>query len=312
MLNVTMHWYAFQTLTMRSACSLGVSTCSAPSSPAQCSRRRSNDASTSRRLRSITGRTSALFTTARRLELRVARVLEVAEREDDLARLARRQVELHVVRAARRPPVGDGVLRAPALDHDRRVPPATRPEEDVTLGVEPRERLRAGEVREVVAALAVLGLVVDDAAVDLDLADREVALEVRGVVERVPEAELDRAEQRQPCALLARVRHPRAPDLDRLAQRHEEQRLRRRSPSAASRSACSRARGGTRSPRARARAATSRRCLNRVGTGSGRRRRTARCCSGSASPAAAGRPGRTRSRRRRWRSARRTPRCRGS
>jgi hypothetical protein len=43
----------------------------------------------------------------------------------------------------------------------------------------------------VVAPLAVLGLVVDDAVLDLDLADREVALEVRRVVQRVPEAELD-------------------------------------------------------------------------------------------------------------------------
>jgi hypothetical protein len=47
----------------------------------------------------------------------------------------------------------------------------------------------------VVATLPVLRLVIDDAVVHLDLADREVALEVGGIVAGVPQAELDRAEQ---------------------------------------------------------------------------------------------------------------------
>jgi hypothetical protein len=46
----------------------------------------------------------------------------------------------------------------------------------------------------VVAALAVLGLVIDDAVLDFDLADVEVALEVGGVVLGVPQAELDAGE----------------------------------------------------------------------------------------------------------------------
>ena len=46
-----------------------------------------------------------------------------------------------------------------------------------------------------VAALAVLGLVVDGRAVDLDLADAVVALEVGRVVVGVPEAELDEGEE---------------------------------------------------------------------------------------------------------------------
>jgi hypothetical protein len=42
----------------------------------------------------------------------------------------------------------------------------------------------------VVAPLPVLGRVVDDAVLDLDLTDRVVPLEVRGIVLGVPEAEL--------------------------------------------------------------------------------------------------------------------------
>ena len=47
-LNVTMHWYAFQMLTMRSTCSFGVETCKPSSSSAQCARSTPNAASTHR------------------------------------------------------------------------------------------------------------------------------------------------------------------------------------------------------------------------------------------------------------------------
>ena len=86
--------------------------------------------------------------------------------------------------------------RRAALDGERPVPAAVRPEERVARRVEAGRRRRAGEVGEVVAPLAVLGRVVDDAVLDLDLAGRVVALEVRRVVLGVPEAELDGPEQR--------------------------------------------------------------------------------------------------------------------
>ena len=76
-----------------------------------------------------------------------------------------------------------------------------------------------------VSALAVFGRVVDHAAVHLDLADGEVPLQVRRVVRRVPEAELDGAEQRQLGDGVAMIGDPRPPDLDRLAERDEVQRL---------------------------------------------------------------------------------------
>ena len=115
---------------------------------------------------------------------------------------------------------------SPALDGDRPVPAAVRAEERVARGVEAGRPVGAGEVGEMVASLAVLGLVVDDAVLDLDLADRVVALEVRRVVLRVPQAELDRAEQRQAGRRRPLVRHARPPDLEGLAERHEVARLR--------------------------------------------------------------------------------------
>ncbi len=157
----------------------------------------------------------------RGFELLVVRVLRVAEHEDHLARLAGFETQAHVMVADRGPAVRDRAGEVAALDRERRVPAAVRPEERLALGLEALDRLGAGEVREVVAPLPVLGLVVDDAAVHLDLAGGEVALVVGGVVLRVPETELDRGEEREIGGGVALVRHRRAPDLEGLAQRDE-------------------------------------------------------------------------------------------
>ena len=111
------------------------------------------------------------------------------------------------------------------LDGERPFPAATRAEERLGLRVEPGGGHGAREVREVIAPLAVAGRVVDDAVDHLDLADREVALEVRRVVERVPEAEFHRAEERQHRGLLAAVGDGGAPELECLAERDEVERL---------------------------------------------------------------------------------------
>ena len=107
---------------------------------------------------------------ARWVELLADRILRVAEDEDDLARLARGEREPDVVGAHRRPAVRDRVEGAAPFHRLRRVPAPAATEEDVTLGVEAGERLGAREVCEMVASLPVLGLVVDDAVDDLDLA----------------------------------------------------------------------------------------------------------------------------------------------
>ena len=94
-LNVTTHWYGFQALTIRSTCSSPVTTLSEPRRSSHVAR----TASTARAAapgaswRAMTGAIRRDVDPAVGVELRVARVLGVAQRERDLARLARRQLE---------------------------------------------------------------------------------------------------------------------------------------------------------------------------------------------------------------------------
>ena len=162
---------------------------------------------------------------AGRIELVVARVLVIAEDEDDRALLARLERQAHLMRAHRLPAVSDRVRQVAALDGQRFAPIAVRPEESVALGIEAGQRLGAGEVGEVIAALAVLGLVIDHAVFDLDLAGAVVALVVRGVVPRIPQRELDAREQIERSRLVALVDDLGLPDLERLTQRDEVARL---------------------------------------------------------------------------------------
>src|SRR3990172_1500161 len=96
-----------------------------------------------------------------------------------------------MVCADRLPAVGDRIGETAGLHGSRRLPTSIRPEEGLALRVEPGQRFGAGEVGEVIAALAVLGLVIDHTVIDLDLADGKIALEVGEVVPCVPKAELD-------------------------------------------------------------------------------------------------------------------------
>ncbi len=130
-----------------------------------------------------------------------------------------------MVRADRLPAVGLRIGRLAALDDDRPVPATVGSEERVALRIEAGQRLRAGEVGEVVAPLAVLRLVVNDAILDLDLAYRVVALEVGVVLQSFPKTELDRAEERHLRRRGALVRDAHPPDLEVLAERHEVARL---------------------------------------------------------------------------------------
>ena len=156
-----------------------------------------------------------------RVELGVGGVLPVTEREDDLARLTRLDLEAHVVRADGLPAVGDGVGGHPALDDIRPFPASIWAQEGIALGIEAGQRLTAGEPGEVVATLPVLGLVIDDTVLDLDLTDRVVALEVGGVVVGVPEAPLHCAEERQVGGLRTFIGDASAPDLERFAIGYE-------------------------------------------------------------------------------------------
>ena len=127
--------------------------------------------------------------------------------------------------AVRRPAMGDRIGRLAALHGQRPVPAPVGAEELLPLGIEPGERFRAREVGKVITPFPVLRLVVYDAAVDLHLACRVVALEVRRVILRIPETELDRGEHRQVGRFAALVADAQPPDLERLAQRYEVQGL---------------------------------------------------------------------------------------
>ena len=212
---------------------------------------------------------------SRRVELRLRRVLPVAEQEDDLPCLVRRQLDLHLVRGDRRPAAGDRVPRSPVLHHRGPIPAAVGPQELLPLRVEPGNVSRAREVGEVVPPLPILGRVVDHPVQHLHLAGREVPLVVRLVVPGVPEAELHRPDQREHRRLGAVVGDPRPPDLERLPEGNEVEALRLDPPRSGSRSPCTRARGGTGSPPARSapaatRATRRRRSRRHGGTGSGR------------------------------------------
>ena len=159
----------------------------------------------------MTGRTSAWFNRPS-WNFASPRVLEVAEDEPHLTRLARRQRQRDLMRADTAPTrARPNPVACPVSTTSGPVPAPIRTEERVARRVEPDRILRAREVREVIAPLAVLGEVEDHVAVDLDLARVQVALEVGLVVPRVPQAELDRGEQRQRRGRVAPIRHSDAP-----------------------------------------------------------------------------------------------------
>ena len=67
-----------------------------------------------------------------------------------------------------------------------------------------RQGSRAGEPGEMIAALPVLRLVIDDFVFDLHLPDAEIALEIGGIVLGIPEAELDRRKRPKSQPALSR------------------------------------------------------------------------------------------------------------
>ena len=129
-------------------------------------------------------------------ELLVLGVLAVAQHEDERDRLAGLDIAPDAVAGDGRKAAGDAVVALVGGGHVRLAEAVVVAQEGRAVGVEAVD-LGVHRVHgEVVAALAVLGLVVDGAALDLDLAGGEVALEVGGVVLGVPQAELHEAVKR--------------------------------------------------------------------------------------------------------------------
>jgi len=129
-----------------------------------------------------------------RIEFLVARILVVSQYERDLAALARREFSFHLVRANGSPAVGNRIREAAALDGYRLIPASIGSHERVTLGVKRLHLGGARKIGKVIASLAIFRLVINNAVFDFHLPDAKVALEIRGVVLRVPQAKLNAGE----------------------------------------------------------------------------------------------------------------------
>ena len=157
------------------------------------------------------------------LELLFLPVLDVSEHEDEVLLLAGLELYLDVVRCHGAPAVGLAVARA-SFHHGLGV---------AELVVEAHERFAVGVVAVdgdvdavegvVVAALLVFGLVVDDRAVDFDLAGREVALEVLHVGGGVPEAPFGEREELDAAHHVGGVGQRQLLDFGPRVQRDEEE-----------------------------------------------------------------------------------------
>ena len=140
---------------------------------------------------------AGLVDDTRRDELFLLRVFDVAQTEQDAAAFAGSKAQVDVQRTHRCPAVSNAAGTVPGADGLRVCRAAVYPAEGIPGGVEAVHRAVCPENGVVVAAFAVLGLVVDDAAFHLHLASGVVALEVGAVVHGIPQAELYIAEQVQ-------------------------------------------------------------------------------------------------------------------
>ena len=119
------------------------------------------------------------------------RIFDVAETEDDALALPGEQREIKLLGRDGLPAVGNAVRAAAAENGRGTGGGAVNADKGVARGVKGTARPVGPENGVMVAPLAVLGLVIDRAAIHLDLAGGVVALEVGAVVHRVPETEFE-------------------------------------------------------------------------------------------------------------------------
>ena len=226
-LNVAMHWYWFQVLTMPLRVLVGAHHLEAAESsssqrcpsPSNASSTAAVSATTSRgspgpRLVSPPGGVNLASPCGRRRDDSSAPALELRGRASP--------------RASR-----SGATRGRSIPWPRRrtaprasCRPSCTPTKASRSVSKPVHVARAGEHRRVVATLAELGHVVDRGPpLHHHLADRERALVVGHVGERLVEGELDVGVQARPLALAGPVADGPFPDLDVLARRDEHELL---------------------------------------------------------------------------------------
>jgi hypothetical protein len=192
MLKVAMHWYWFHTFSMRLACGSGLLAWKFDSKIAPHRAQLGEGSVDGARLAVLVddGLAHLLVHHIERVVLGLFALLDVRQNEREGLFLPRRQVQIDLVRADGIPAEGLAV-RALAGEGDLGiVQPLVDADESVAAGVVAIDGTGAREQRVVVAALAIFGLVVNRATVDLDLADRVGALQVVHVVGRLEQAEL--------------------------------------------------------------------------------------------------------------------------
>ena len=116
----------------------------------------------------------------------VARILLVAENENDLTAFVRLQGQVDMMRTDGLPAEGNRIAGLAAFDCRGVIPSPICSQERLSLRIEPGQRLRAGKVRKMIAAFAVLGLVINNPVLDFHLPGIQVALQVRRIVLCVP------------------------------------------------------------------------------------------------------------------------------
>ena len=129
------------------------------------------------------------------LKLFSDRHFNVAEDKYEGLALASGKGDLLVVGSDGGPAVGEGVVSLAVQDCLRIVEAVVQSDKGIAVGVVAVDGIIYGVECEVVAAVAVFGLVVDGGANYLNTAGREVALEVGAVVLRVPETPLSERPQ---------------------------------------------------------------------------------------------------------------------
>ena len=122
--------------------------------------------------------------------------------------------------------MGDGVTALAGQHRLRIMEAVVDTDEGVATRIEADDRPVHRINRIVIPALTILGLMIDRAADHLDLAGREVPLEVRLIVLRIPETELDEAEEVNASGLCTIISQGDAVDLTGIGHRHEGLELR--------------------------------------------------------------------------------------
>ena len=127
---------------------------------------------------------------ARRDELLLHGHFHIAQDEVVLLALTRLEGDLHLMSRHGLPAGGHGIAHLAGHDRLGRVKAVVQAQEGLHVGIETGDGRVHGVEGIVIAALTVLGLVVDDAVLDLDFTGGEVALEVQHIVRGIPQAEL--------------------------------------------------------------------------------------------------------------------------